>query len=79
MLEHEMPLHFVNTVYAHSSRNKHPSFPQTGSDHFVSAMEFFFLESGTKLLNVIWLIPSFEMLNTFSDMTKVLVAIKIEK
>lgn len=41
MLQHEMPLHFVNAVYAHSSRNKHPSFPQTGFDHFVSSMEVF--------------------------------------
>jgi hypothetical protein len=37
------------------------------------------LETGTELLNIIWLIPSFEIPNTFSGMTKVLVAIKIEK
>jgi len=41
MLEHEMPLYFFNAVYAHNSRNKHPSFPQTSFDHFISAMEVF--------------------------------------
>jgi len=38
-----------------------------------------FLQTGTELLNIIWPIPSFERLNTFSGMTKVLIAIKIEK
>jgi hypothetical protein len=71
-----MPLHFVYVVYG--SWNKHPSFPQTGFDHFVSLMEVFLRDWNWNIKHY-WLIPSFEMLNTFSGMTKVLVTIKTEK